>query len=425
METTATPSSRSLAPLPSALRSTGGTGLLTVEARPSRRRDATVDIVIPIYNEQAGLAASVRRLHAYLSDSFPLPWLITIADNASIDGSWGIACQLASELDGVQAIHLDEKGRGRALRTAWSISPAPVVAYMDVDLSTDLGALLPLVAPLVSGHSDVAIGTRLASGSHVARGPKREAISRSYNLILKAALHSTFSDAQCGFKAVRADAAGVLLPLIEDQGWFFDTELLVLAEHNGMRIHEVPVDWIDDPDSRVDVVSTATDDLKGVWRMVRRIARGTASIPPARLPRDRQVADGLTSQLVRFASIGVVSTLVFAGLFAALVGPFGPIVADIVALGICALANTAANRRLTFALRGPTDRARHYRRGLALAALPLALTILVVAVLGAAGVTSTLGLLAAATAVNASATLGRFVLLRRWMAPTPAVEARR
>jgi len=425
METTATPSSRSLAPLPSALRSTGGTGLLTVEARPSRRRDATVDIVIPIYNEQAGLAASVRRLHAYLSDSFPLPWLITIADNASIDGSWGIACQLASELDGVQAIHLDEKGRGRALRTAWSISPAPVVAYMDVDLSTDLGALLPLVAPLVSGHSDVAIGTRLASGSHVARGPKREAISRSYNLILKAALHSTFSDAQCGFKAVRADAAGVLLPLIEDQGWFFDTELLVLAEHNGMRIHEVPVDWIDDPDSRVDVVSTAADDLKGVWRMVRRIARGTASIPPSRLPRDRQVADGLTSQLVRFASIGVVSTLVFAGLFAALVGPFGPIVADIVALGICALANTAANRRLTFALRGPTDRARHYRRGLALAALPLALTILVVAVLGAAGVTSTLGLLAAATAVNASATLGRFVLLRRWMAPTPAVEARR
>jgi hypothetical protein len=154
---------------------------------------------------------------------------------------------------------------------------------MDVDLSTDLDALLPLVAPLVSGHSDVAIGSRLAAGSHVARGPKREAISRSYNLLLKATLHSGFSDAQCGFKAVRADAAAVLLPLVEDEGWFFDTELLVVAEHNGMRIHEVPVDWIDDPDSRVDIVSTAIGDLRGV----RRIAWGLATgrIPLAELRR--------------------------------------------------------------------------------------------------------------------------------------------
>ncbi|HEY4376874.1 MAG TPA: dolichyl-phosphate beta-glucosyltransferase, partial [Acidimicrobiales bacterium] len=243
-----------------------------------RRRTATVEIVVPVYNEESGLEASIRRLHNYLSTRFPIPWLITIADNASVDQTWPIACALSAELAGVHAVHLDRKGRGRALRAAWSASESPVVAYMDVDLSTDLDALLPLVAPLVSGHSDVAIGTRLAAGSRVVRGPRREAISRSYNLLLRATLRSGFSDAQCGFKAVRRDVARTLLPLVEDNGWFFDTELLVLAEANGMRIHEVPVDWIDDPDSRVDVVTTATTDLRGVMRMARRLARGDARI---------------------------------------------------------------------------------------------------------------------------------------------------
>ncbi len=181
---------------------------------------------------------------------------------------------------------------------------------MDVDLSTDLDALLPLVAPLLSGHSDVAIGTRLASGARVVRGPKRELISRGYNLILRTALRTGFSDAQCGFKALRADVARSLLPLIEDQGWFFDTELLVLAEHNGLRIHEVPVDWVDDPVSRVDIVSTAADDLRGVWRMVRRFARGDGEIDTA--PEPTLIDPRLGPQVVRFASIGVVSTVLFA-----------------------------------------------------------------------------------------------------------------
>jgi hypothetical protein len=139
---------------------------------------------------------------------------------------------------------------------------------MDVDLSTDLDALLPLVAPLLSGHSDVAIGTRLAHSSRVQRGLKRELISRMYNRILHTVLRVRFSDAQCGFKAVRRDALEELLPLVEDEAWFFDTELLVLAERAGLRIHEVPVDWIDDPDSRVDIVATASADLRGVWRLL-------------------------------------------------------------------------------------------------------------------------------------------------------------
>ena len=160
----------------------------------------------------------------------------------------------------------------------WSTSDAPVLVYMDVDLSTDLAALAPLVAPLVSGHSDLAIGTRLGRGSRVVRGAKREIISRCYNLILKSALAAGFSDAQCGFKAIRADVARQLLPYVTDTGWFFDTELLVLAERSGLRIHEVPVDWVDDPDSRVDIVATAAADLKGIGRLLRSFANGAIPV---------------------------------------------------------------------------------------------------------------------------------------------------
>ncbi len=248
--------------------------LLSFEAPTVHHGVADVEVVVPVYNEEAGLEASVLRLQRYLTERFPLTWRITIADNASVDATWGIACRLGRDVPGVRAVRLPQKGRGRALKAVWSTSPSPVVAYMDVDLSTALDALLPLVAPLLSGHSDVAIGTRLARGSRVVRGPRREVISRSYNLLLKTVLGNGFSDAQCGFKAVRSDVARALLPLVEDNGWFFDTELLVLAEHNGLRIHEVEVDWVDDPDSRVDIAATARDDLKGVWRMRRHLAHG-------------------------------------------------------------------------------------------------------------------------------------------------------
>ena len=234
---------------------------------------ASVDVVVPVYNEQRELERSIRVLRSYLDDRFPFRSTVTIADNASTDGTWELACRLGNELGGVRALHLDAKGRGRALRTAWTSSDADIVAYMDVDLSTGLDALLPLIAPLVSGHSDIAIGSRLARGAKVVRGPKREVISRVYNLLLRLVLHNRFSDAQCGFKAIRADDARLLLPAVEDNDWFFDTELLVLAEHNGLRIHEVPVDWADDPDSRVHIGQTARADLGGIWRLLCCFAR--------------------------------------------------------------------------------------------------------------------------------------------------------
>jgi putative flippase GtrA len=375
-----------------------------------------IDVVVPVYNEATGLDASIRRLHEYLTTRVPLSWVITIADNASTDGTLAVALQLAKDLHSVRVLHLPDKGRGRALRAAWTTSASPVVAYMDVDLSTDLDALLPLVAPLLSGHSDVAIGTRLAPGSHVVRGPKREFLSRMYNGLLKATLHSGFSDAQCGFKAARADVAHALMPLVEDEGWFFDTELLVLAERNGLRIHEVPVDWTNDPDSRVDLVTTARADLAGIWRMIRRLATASVGTGDTDLSRrSRQNAEGdLPGQVVRFAFVGAASTVLFMLLFVALAGPVGAVGANVVALAICAVVNTAVHRRYTFAVRGTTARRRHYVAGIVLGLAPLALTLVALAVMAAIGVTS-IGVTALVLgAVSALASLARFVLLRSW-----------
>ncbi|NUR47631.1 MAG: glycosyltransferase family 2 protein, partial [Hamadaea sp.] len=202
--------------------------LATGLARPADQRDLVLDVVIPVYNEETDLGPSVRRLHAYLTQHLPYSFRITIADNASVDATPQVAAGLAASLSHTRVVRLEQKGRGRALRQVWSTSDAAVLAYMDVDLSTDLAALLPLIAPLITGHSDVAIGSRLARQSRVVRGAKREVISRGYNLLLRGTLAASFSDAQCGFKAIRADVARELLPLVEDTGWFFDTELLVL-----------------------------------------------------------------------------------------------------------------------------------------------------------------------------------------------------
>ncbi len=321
-------------------------------AVPSTNAAAKIDveIVVPVYNEEHALRASIERLHEFLEDDFPLTWQIVIADNASSDRTLDVARALSTELGGVEVLHLRRKGRGRALRAAWLASPARVVCYMDVDLSTDLRALLPLVAPLISGHSDIAIGTRLAHASRVTRGPKREAISRSYNFLLRRLLRARFSDAQCGFKAVRSDVARRLLPAIVDEGWFFDTELLVLAQRQRLRIHEVPVDWVDDPDTRVDIVRTALGDLRGVARLF------------------------AASHIVRFGAIGVASTVAYALLYVVLRATAGPALANALALAITAVANTQANRRFTFGLSGRERLARQHAAGAIVYLITLGIT---------------------------------------------------
>ncbi|MET7695706.1 bifunctional glycosyltransferase family 2/GtrA family protein [Streptomyces sp. NPDC005483] len=383
---------------------------------PTHHPEPVLDVVVPVFNEEADLEPSVRRLHAHLRETFPYPFRITVADNASTDRTPQTAARLADEFPEVVSLRLADKGRGRALSHAWSHSQAPVLAYMDVDLSTDLTALLPLVAPLISGHSDIAIGTRLAPGSRVVRGPKREITSRCYNALLRSTLAVGFSDAQCGFKAVRRDVAERLLPLVQDSGWFFDTELLVIAERAGLRIHEVPVDWVDDPDSRVDILATALADLRGIARIGGALRRGTFR-PAAVLGRGAaDTTDGPARQLVRFAAVGAVSTLGNLLLYMALRPLTGPQTANALALLVCAVANTAANRRLTFGLGGRNHAVRHQGRGLVVFLLGLALTAGSLAVLHHEAPTAThhTELLLLVTA-NLAATLLRFLLFRMWV----------
>jgi glycosyltransferase involved in cell wall biosynthesis len=243
----------------------------------------TVEIVVPVFNERAVLEQQLEVLTDYLERAFPLDWRVTVADNASTDGTGELVDELAARMD-VDGLHIPRQGRGAALRAAWLASEADVVAYMDVDLSTNLASLLPLVAPLVSGHSHVAIGTRLQPSSQVQRQLKREVLSRGYNRLTRLALGATFSDAQCGFKALRGDVAQRLLPLVADDGWFFDTELLALAQRNRLRIYEVPVAWIEDLDSRVHIPSTVAGDLRGLWRLRRAFWRGEGVLDPNPTP---------------------------------------------------------------------------------------------------------------------------------------------
>jgi putative flippase GtrA len=368
-----------------------------------------VDIVIPVHNEVAVLRSCVAALHGHLSDAFPFTWRITVADNASTDGTWELATEIAATTPGVRAIHLDAKGRGRALRTAWTDNDATVVAYMDVDLSTALDALLPLVAPLVSGHSDIAIGSRLAPGATVARGVKREFISRSYNFLLRTVFGNRFRDAQCGFKAVRTDLAQRLLPQIEDNEWFFDTELLLLAERNGLRVIEVPVTWIDDPDSRVRVAQTARDDLKGMWRVARRFWSGRGQVDLGAQARPG-LTDDFGRQLVSFGKVGVISTAVSLVIFLALRGTTGAVWANLIAVSATAAGNTWANRRYTFGYRDARDRNRHYVGGIAVAVGGVVLSSVAVTL-----ITASVAQVFALLASWAVATLARFSLLRKWV----------
>jgi putative flippase GtrA len=373
-----------------------------------------VDIVVPVRNEERDLAPSVRRLVSHLREGFPFTARVTIADNGSTDGTWAIADRLARELDEVRAVRMVEPGRGRALRAIWSQSDAEVLAYMDVDLSTDLNALLPLVAPLLSGHSDLAIGTRLARGSRVIRGPKRELISRCYNMLLHACMGARFSDAQCGFKAIRREQARALLPLTQDTGWFFDTELLVLAERAGLRIHEIPVDWIDDLDSRVDIVATALADLRGMVRLGSSLARGSIKVPQLRgssLTGDRPAPE-LPLQVASFTVVGIASTVAYVLLYLLLRGVMSAQAANVLSLLVTAVANTAANRRLTFGISGRQHAARHQVKGLIAFGIGLALTAGALAALHSPNRGLEVTVLVAA---NLVATVIRFVLYRTWV----------
>jgi len=397
--------------------------------RQPARRDSThatprpnittfqVEVVVPVYNEAEGLEASITTLRQYLDECFPFRTLVTIADNGSTDGTALVAQRLAASLRGVQALILTRKGRGYALRTAWTASRAEVVAYMDVDLSTSLSALLPMVGSVLSGHSDIAVGTRLARGSRVVRGPKRELISRAYSHIVRLALRSRVSDFQCGFKALRRERARQILPLVEDNEWFFDTELIVTAERLGVRVTETPVEWTDDPDSSVDIVTTAANDLRGIWRIAhgKHLERVRAQSDFAETGGAPATAD----QLLSFAGVGVLSTLSYLLLFALGWSALGPWAANAAALAFCTLVNTALHRSLARRASSESAAARSPWPSFLLVVsvlytVSLAATTAAIAIVNAVAGPSLVGDALAATAASCAAALVRFSLLRSW-----------
>jgi glycosyltransferase involved in cell wall biosynthesis len=381
-----------------------------------RQSSVVVEIVVPVHNEERVLEASIRRLRTYLDSSFPFSARVTIADNASVDRTWVICKCLAAELKGVRAIRLEEKGRGRALRAAWEASEGQVLAYMDVDLSTGLDALLPLVSPLLSGHSDVSVGSRLARASRVVRSPRREVISRAYNAIVRTAMDSRLSDVQCGFKALTSDAARNLLPMIADNGWFFDTELLVLAEHLGMRVHEVPVDWVEDPDSSVHIKNTAVEDLKGLRRVSRQLAHGRYR--GAQKSRHEMSAAAVLS---RFTRLGTLEILAYVAFFLFLRAPLGTYGAICVAVAICATAIGLARARFELWVRveirvRQVIRVRCWLLGtFSTFVTTFVMTVLSVGLSTAAFGDSTLSEASAIVLGTAVAGLLRLVLLKTWM----------
>lgn len=391
------------------------------------QRSATVDVIVPVHNEQRALPGCLQVLRSYLDAEFPFEWTITVVDNASTDGVLRVAREFAECDDRVRVLHLDRKGRGHALRTAWAYSDADVVVYMDVDLSTSLDALLPLVVPLVNGHSDIAVGSRLAPGARTVRSPRREVISRCYNAMIRVTHGTRFSDAQCGFKAARTDVIRPLLAHVADDGWFFDTELLLLAEHNGLRIQEVPVDWVEDVDSRVQILSTAMADVRGLARVARAKVSGAARVTDLpRRPAPRSAHPdavlsvrerGLGWQLVSFGLIGLASTAATAVLYALFRSWSPPLMANLGALVLVNLLNTEANRRLTFA-GAEVSRQRVHVQGLVVFALYYALTSGALLVLGILVARPSRWLeVAVLLAASALGTAGRFLLLRKWVFP--------
>src|SRR5258706_10668212 len=237
-----------------------------------------INVTISVYNEEGTLAENGEKVAAFLESTCRYPHEIVIANNASTDGTLGAARDLETQLRNVRVLHLEAKGRGGAIKAAWGQSTADILSYMDVDLSTELAAFPALIDAVMSRGFDLAVGSRLLDPSLTNRGLKRETISRGYNLLVRAIFRTRFSDAQCGFKAITKRAATELLPLVEDSGWFMDTELLVIAEKLGFRIFDLPVRWVDDPDSRVKFWRTAIEDIKGLIRVRRSLAQQKYSV---------------------------------------------------------------------------------------------------------------------------------------------------
>lgn len=243
-----------------------------------------VDVVVPVYNEARILAGSVRTIVEYLTQGCPCNWRVVIADNGSTDETPGVMRDLARHDARIRALRIEARGRGIALKRAWAASDAAIHVYMDADLSSGLHALAPLLDRITEGY-DIAVGSRHAPDAVLTRGLKRDVLSRAYNLFLRSLFRTALTDVQCGFKAVSHRVVTDLVPLVQSDGWFFDSELLLLAERAGYRIAEVPVQWVEGRDSRVRILPTVTEYLAEAWRLRRTLGRVTEAGADAASPR--------------------------------------------------------------------------------------------------------------------------------------------
>lgn len=234
-----------------------------------KRMAKTLTVVVPIYNEEVDLPKNLPKLASFLVEKMAnYDWEIVIADNASTDKTPEIVEMLAQKNKKIKYLRLPTKGRGLALKTAWGKSKSELLSYMDIDLSSDLDYFPKLIQAL-EANADIAIGSRLLPGAKVfGRTFTREIMSRGYSFLFRSLFWTSFRDAQCGFKAIRKSTAERILPLVQDSGWFFDSELLIIAEKAGMKVAEVPIVWRDDPTSTVKVAKTALSDIKGLFRLL-------------------------------------------------------------------------------------------------------------------------------------------------------------
>lgn len=231
-------------------------------------KNIIIDVALPVYNEEKELKTNTLKLYKFLKKTYGKDnFIITIADNASTDSSFQIAQKLQEEYSEIKIVHLERKGRGRAIKKVWLLSPARVLAYMDLDLSTSLDDFPFLVSSIIENNYDIAVGSRLLPGARIYKRPMlREVLSRGLNILIKIIFLVRFSDAQCGFKAISSKRKNIL-NYVKDDEWFFDSELLIIAEKSGLRIFEKPVIWIDNPGSTVRVLGTVTGDLLGLLRI--------------------------------------------------------------------------------------------------------------------------------------------------------------